>query len=60
MPFTNWIYDTTHFPAAKMAVLIIEDLVSRVGHGVCVGGGTRTITPRSLLLTTEFPLDRQG
>jgi putative transposase len=24
-----WIYDTTHFPAAGMAVLIIEDLVSR-------------------------------
>jgi putative transposase len=28
-PNTIWIYDTTHFPAAKMAVLIIEDLVSR-------------------------------
>jgi putative transposase len=28
-PNSIWIYDTTHFPAAKMAVLIIEDLVSR-------------------------------
>jgi putative transposase len=28
-PGSIWIYDTTHFPAAKMAVLIIEDLVSR-------------------------------
>jgi putative transposase len=24
-----WIFDTTHFPAAKMAVTVIEDLVSR-------------------------------
>ena len=28
-PNNIWIYDTTHFPAAGMAVLIIEDLVSR-------------------------------
>jgi putative transposase len=28
-PNSIWIYDTTHFPAAGMAVLIIEDLVSR-------------------------------
>ena len=28
-PKQIWIYDTTHFPAAGMAVLIIEDLVSR-------------------------------
>jgi putative transposase len=28
-PGSIWIYDTTHFPAAGMAVLIIEDLVSR-------------------------------
>jgi hypothetical protein len=28
-PNSIWIYDTTHFPRAKMAVLIIEDLVSR-------------------------------
>jgi len=28
-PNSIWIYDTTHFPAARMAVLIIEDLVSR-------------------------------
>jgi len=28
-PKQLWIYDTTHFPAAGMAVLIIEDLVSR-------------------------------
>jgi hypothetical protein len=28
-PNPIWIYDTTHFPAAGMAVLIIEDLVSR-------------------------------
>lgn len=28
-PNQIWIYDTTHFPAAGMAVLIIEDLVSR-------------------------------
>jgi transposase InsO family protein len=28
-PNCIWIYDTTHFPAAGMAVLIIEDLVSR-------------------------------
>jgi hypothetical protein len=28
-PNSMWIYDTTHFPAAGMAVLIIEDLVSR-------------------------------
>jgi putative transposase len=28
-PNSIWIYDTTHFPAAKMTVLIIEDLVSR-------------------------------
>jgi transposase InsO family protein len=28
-PNSIWIYDTTHFPAAKMAALIIEDLVSR-------------------------------
>jgi len=28
-PNSIWIYDTTHFTAARMAVLIIEDLVSR-------------------------------
>jgi putative transposase len=28
-PNSMWIYDTTHFPAAGMAVLIIEDLFSR-------------------------------
>ena len=28
-PNTIWIYDTTHFTGAGMAVLIIEDLVSR-------------------------------
>jgi len=28
-PNSIWIYDTTHFTRAKMAVLIIEDLVSR-------------------------------
>ena len=28
-PNRIWIYDTTHFPRAGMAVLIIEDLVSR-------------------------------
>ena len=28
-PNCIWIFDTTHFPAAGMAVLIIEDLVSR-------------------------------
>jgi len=28
-PKSIWIYDTTHFPAAGMAVLIIDDLVSR-------------------------------
>jgi putative transposase len=28
-PNCIWIYDTTHFPAAGMAALIIEDLVSR-------------------------------
>ena len=28
-PSSVWIYDTTHFSKAKMAVLIIEDLVSR-------------------------------
>ena len=28
-PNSIWIYDTTHFSKAKMAVLIIEDLVSR-------------------------------
>jgi putative transposase len=28
-PNSIWIYDTTHFPRAKMAVLIIEDLLSR-------------------------------
>jgi transposase InsO family protein len=28
-PNQIWIYDTTHFPAAGMAVLIIEDLISR-------------------------------
>ncbi|HYU86663.1 MAG TPA: integrase core domain-containing protein [Kribbellaceae bacterium] len=28
-PNSIWIYDTTHFTAAAMAVLIIEDLVSR-------------------------------
>jgi putative transposase len=28
-PGSIWIYDTTHFTAASMAVLIIEDLVSR-------------------------------
>lgn len=28
-PNSIWIYDTTHFPAAAMAVLIIEDLVTR-------------------------------
>ncbi len=28
-PNSIWIYDTTHFPRAGMAVLIIEDLVSR-------------------------------
>jgi len=29
VPNSIWIYDTTHFTAAGMAVLIIEDLVSR-------------------------------
>jgi len=28
-PNSIWIYDTTHFPRAEMAVLIVEDLVSR-------------------------------
>jgi transposase InsO family protein len=28
-PNSIWIYDTTHFPRAGMAVLIIQDLVSR-------------------------------
>jgi len=28
-PNKIWIYDTTHFPRAGMAVLIVEDLVSR-------------------------------
>ena len=28
-PNSLWIYDTTHFPAAGMAVLIVEDLISR-------------------------------
>ena len=28
-PNSIWIYDTTHFPACGMAVLIIQDLVSR-------------------------------
>ena len=28
-PNSIWIYDTTHFTRAKMAVLIIQDLVSR-------------------------------
>ena len=28
-PNSIWIYDTTHFTACAMAVLIIEDLVSR-------------------------------
>lgn len=28
-PNSIWIYDTTHFPAAGMAALLIEDLVSR-------------------------------
>ena len=28
-PNSIWIYDTTHFPRARMAVLIIEDLISR-------------------------------
>ena len=28
-PNSIWIYDATHFPACGMAVLIIEDLVSR-------------------------------
>jgi putative transposase len=28
-PNSIWIYDTTHFTAARMAVLIVEDLVSR-------------------------------
>ncbi len=28
-PNSIWIYDVTHFPSAQMAVLIIEDLVSR-------------------------------
>jgi transposase InsO family protein len=28
-PNSIWIYDTTHFPRAAMAVLIIQDLVSR-------------------------------
>jgi hypothetical protein len=29
-PNSIWIYDTTHFTRAKMAVLIIQDLVSRI------------------------------
>jgi putative transposase len=29
-PNSLWIYDTTHFTAAGMAVLIVEDLVSRI------------------------------
>jgi putative transposase len=29
IPNQIWIFDTTHFPAAQMAVLIVEDLVSR-------------------------------
>jgi hypothetical protein len=29
-PNSIWIYDTTHFTRAGMAVLIIQDLVSRI------------------------------
>ena len=28
-PNSIWIYDTTHFPAARVATTVIEDLVSR-------------------------------
>ncbi len=35
-PNSIWIYDTTHFPRSKMAVTVVEDLVSRkwLGHHV--------------------------
>jgi putative transposase len=56
-PNSIWIYDTTHFPRAGMAVLIIEDLVSRkwLTHVVSV---EETSTQVELAFTAA--LDAEG
>jgi putative transposase len=52
-----WIYDTTHFPAAGMAVLIIADLVSRKWLTEIVSS-EETATQVELAFTDA--LDREG
>jgi len=56
-PNQIWIYDTTHFPAAGMAVLIIEDLVSRKWLTEVVSS-EETSTQVELAFTDA--LDREG
>jgi putative transposase len=56
-PNSIWIYDTTHFTAAGMAVLIIEDLVSRKWITEIVSS-EETSTQVELAFTAA--LERQG
>jgi transposase InsO family protein len=57
VPNSIWIYDTTHFPACGMAVLIIEDLVSRKWITEIVSS-EETSTQVELAFTTA--LEREG
>lgn len=56
-PNSIWIYDTTHFPRAGMAVLIIEDLVSRkwITHVV-----SAEETHTQVIAAFEQALDAEG
>jgi len=56
-PNSIWIYDTTHFPRCGMAVLIIEDLVSRkwITHVV-----SAEETHTQVQLAFEQALDGEG
>ncbi|MGH3456294.1 MAG: integrase core domain-containing protein [Nocardioidaceae bacterium] len=56
-PNSIWIYDTTHFTRARMAVLIIEDLVSRKWLTEIVSA-EETSTQVELAFTDA--LDREG
>ena len=56
-PNSIWVYDTTHFPRCSMAVLIIEDLVSRkwLTHVV-----SAEETHNQVRLAFEQALDAEG
>jgi transposase InsO family protein len=55
-PNSIWIFDTTHFPRAGMAVLIIEDLVSRKWITEIVSS-EETSTQVELAFTTALELE---